>query len=300
MDRVRPSVSARDRGEQGRRPHAGERGEGVPRRRRAGAGRAAQPQARSLRPHRGGPQDDGDGARLRRRVRAEGAPRSVRESGRCHRHPVRRGARVAGRAGARDADAAQGRARGEDEAGRAGHAAAARAGQLGSAAQGRRGGACDRRGRARARRRARAVVGRGQRGAGRNRAGGVLDGRQGDRADRLARSDHRGRRSRRAQAARPQARRSGRHPPRHRRTRRTGKVRFISKTASPATRTYRVDVEIPNSGRLHPGRHHRRGDGAAGADAGGARAALGADLLVERASSACARSTTPTRSRSFP
>ena len=106
---------------------------------RAGAGRAAQPQARALRPHRGGPQDDGDGARLRRRVRAEGAPRPVRQAGRRHRHPVRRGARVAGRAGARHADAAQGRARGEDEAGRAGHAAAARAGQLGSAAQGRRG-----------------------------------------------------------------------------------------------------------------------------------------------------------------
>ena len=77
-------------------------------------------------------------------------------------------------------------------------------------------GARDRRGGARARRRACALVGRGQRGAGRNRAGGVLDGRQGDRADRLARSDHRGRRGRRAQAARPQARRSGRHPPRHR------------------------------------------------------------------------------------
>ena len=26
-----------------------------------------------------------------------------------------------------------------------------------------------------------------------------------------------------------------------------GKIRFISKTASPATRTYRVDVEIPNA-----------------------------------------------------
>ena len=104
LDCVRSPVSARDGREQGRGPHRGERREGVPRRRRAGAGRAAQPQARSLRPHRGGPQDDGDGARLRRRVRAEGAARPARERGRRDRHPVRRSARVAGRAGARHAD----------------------------------------------------------------------------------------------------------------------------------------------------------------------------------------------------
>ena len=63
---------------------------------------------------------------------------------------------------------------------------------------------------------------------------------------------------------------------------RKGKIRFVSKTASQATRTYRVEVEIAERRRRHPGRHHRRGRVPLAPVAGDARAALGADLLVER------------------
>ena len=38
-----------------------------------------------------------------------------------------------------------------------------------------------------------------------------------------------------------------------------GTVRFISPTASKQTRTYRVDVELPNADRRDPRRGHRRG-----------------------------------------
>ena len=89
----------------------------------------------------------------------------------------------------------------QHEAGRAGHLAEARSRQPRNAIQGRRSRARCRRSRARARRDARAVVGRGQRCAGRDRAGGVLDAGQGDRADRRARSDPRRGRGRRAPAA---------------------------------------------------------------------------------------------------
>ncbi len=37
-----------------------------------------------------------------------------------------------------------------------------------------------------------------------------------------------------------------------------GKVRFVSKTASQTTRTYRVEVELAESKRCHPGWHHGR------------------------------------------
>ena len=60
----------------------------------------------------------------------------------------------------------------------------------------------------------------------------------------------------------------------------TGRVRFVSKSASQTTRTYRVEVEIDESRRRDSGRHHRRGCHSAGAGAGDAGAALGADLLV--------------------
>ena len=64
--------------------------------------------------------------------------------------------------------------------------------------------------------------------------------------------------------------------------RRRGKVRYVSPSASQTTRTYRVEVEIPNRGFRDPGRHHRRGGDPARPDAGYAHSAFGADLLVRR------------------
>ena len=63
----------------------------------------------------------------------------------------------------------------------------------------------------------------------------------------------------------------------------TGKVRFISKTASATTRTYRVDVEVPNAdGSIPDGSRPR--SRSRSRPSGNARAALGADLLVGRRS----------------
>ena len=59
-----------------------------------------------------------------------------------------------------------------------------------------------------------------------------------------------------------------------------GKVRFISKSASQGTRTYRVEVEIPNADAYIPDGITCRGRGPARAGAGGARPALGADVFV--------------------
>ena len=67
---------------------------------------------------------------------------------------------------------------------------------------------------------------------------------------------------------------------------------------APTTRTYRVDVEIPNADGAIPDGITAEVDDSARAGAGGARAALGADLLVGAASSACASSMPATRSRS--
>ena len=60
----------------------------------------------------------------------------------------------------------------------------------------------------------------------------------------------------------------------------SGKVRFISKTASASHANLSGRCGSPERGRLDPGRHHRRGRDPAHARAGNARAALGADLLV--------------------
>ena len=62
----------------------------------------------------------------------------------------------------------------------------------------------------------------------------------------------------------------------------TGEIRYVSKTASQTTRTYRVEVETRQSRRQHSRRHHRGGDGAHGAGAGRAHCALGLDLLGRR------------------
>ena len=63
-----------------------------------------------------------------------------------------------------------------------------------------------------------------------------------------------------------------------------GRLRYVAKTASATTRTYRVEVEMPNPEQRDSGRHHRRSRDPDGAGAGDARAALGADLLVGRRS----------------
>ena len=39
----------------------------------------------------------------------------------------------------------------------------------------------------------------------------------------------------------------------------SGKIRFVAKTASQTTRTYRVEVELRQPRRRDSGRHHRRG-----------------------------------------
>ncbi len=61
-----------------------------------------------------------------------------------------------------------------------------------------------------------------------------------------------------------------------------GNVRFVAKTASQTTRTYRVEIEIAQCRRPDSRRHHRRGVGADGAGAGVAGSALGAHLLLGR------------------
>ena len=135
--------------------------------------------------------------------------------------------------------------------------------------------------------------------AGRNRTGGVLDGGQGDRADRLARSDPRGGRGRGAQAARPQARRSRPRSASSPATRRRARSASSPRPRARRTRTYRVDVEIPNADGYIPDGITAEVTVPLTPVAGDARAALGADLLVGRRCSACARSTPPTRWRSF-
>ena len=62
----------------------------------------------------------------------------------------------------------------------------------------------------------------------------------------------------------------------------TGKIRFVAKTASQTTRTYRVEIELPNADAADPRRDHRRGCGTAGTGVGDADSPLGADLLLGR------------------
>ena len=142
------------------------------------------------------------------------------------------------------------------------------------------------------------MVGHRHRRAGRGRAGGVLDGRHGDR-DRSSRSIRCWRWSRSPSASSPASRsarrpRSGWSPARAR----TGKIRFVAKTASQTTRTYRVEVEIAERRRHDSGRHHRGSVAAARAGAGDAHAALGADLLLGRRPRRAHRRCATTSSRS--
>ena len=228
---------------------------------------------------------------------AEGAPRLAREEGRRHRRAVRRGARGAGRAGAGAGRAAQDRARSQAAADRDQRRAAARARQPRSAAQGRRGRARGRRGRARPRRHTApwdGVITEVSRG----RHVGLRLRRQGDRADRRARSDAGGGRGVRAQARRRQGRRHGRGAAGHRPDR-EGRIRYVSKSASPTTRTYRVEVEMPNADGAIPDGITAEVAHPAGADAGDARAALGADLLVGRRLGVRTVDARATRSASF-
>ena len=151
------------------------------------------------------------------------------------------------------------RARGQARADRERHDAAARARQSRGAAQGGRSRARRRRGRARPRHRARAVVRRRHRRRGRGRPGRVLVRRPRDRA-RSSRSIRCWRWSRWPSASSPASRsatppRCGSSPAR----RASGRIRFVSKTASPTTRTYRVEVEVAQRRRRDSGRHHRRG-----------------------------------------
>ena len=60
----------------------------------------------------------------------------------------------------------------------------------------------------------------------------------------------------------------------------TGKVRFISRTASASTRTYRVDVEVPNADGSIPDGITAEVAIPLAAVSGNAGAALGADVLV--------------------
>ena len=131
-------------------------------------------------------------------------------------------------------------------------------------------------------------------------AGGVLVRRQGDRADRGARSDAGRGRGVRAQARRHQGRRHGRGAAGHRRDRSTAGFATCRRSASATTRTYRVEVELPNADGAIPDGITAEVTIPLAPVAGDARAALGVDLSRPRASSACALSTTRTWSASSP
>ena len=75
-----------------------------------------------------------------------------------------------------------------------------------------------------------------------------------------------------------------------------GRVRFVSKSASAADPHLSRRGRDQERRRRHSGRHHCGSRSSAGAGAVNARAALGADLLVRQAISACASSTTTARS----
>ena len=64
----------------------------------------------------------------------------------------------------------------------------------------------------------------------------------------------------------------------------SGRIRFVAKTASQTTRTYRVEIELPNPDGKIPDGITAEVSYAAGAGAGDARAALGADLFLGRQS----------------
>ena len=137
MDSVRASHSARIRGEQSRASGGRNKDrEAIPRGGHRHQRGVAQPQARSVRPHRGRPQ----GRELRPHQRPApgiaGSPRLDREERRHHRHPVGRCARGAGAAGQGAARAAHDRTGCEAAAGCDQRHSAAGAQQLGSAAQG--------------------------------------------------------------------------------------------------------------------------------------------------------------------
>ena len=133
----------------------------------------------------------------------------------------------------------------------------------------------------RAQRHSRAVVGRRQRRAGRGRAGGVLDAGQGNRADRLDRSDPRGGRGRGAQSARRS------------RSAMPAEIRLVTGTDGAAARSAssprpraRARAPTGSTSRFRmptatiPDGITAEVDDSARAGAGGARAALGADVLV--------------------
>ena len=62
----------------------------------------------------------------------------------------------------------------------------------------------------------------------------------------------------------------------------SGKIRFVAKTATQTTRTYRVEVELPNPDGAIPDGITAEVAHSGGGDAGGAGAALGADHRVDR------------------
>jgi multidrug efflux system membrane fusion protein len=80
----------------------------------------------------------------------------------------------------------------------------------------------------------------------------------------------------------------------------SGKIRFVAKTASQTTRTYRVEIELPECRRQDPGRHYGRGRHAAVAVAGNTHRALRAHRFPRTAISAYAPSAPTTRSSSCP
>ena len=245
--------------------------------------RAAQPQARAVRPHRGGP------ARSMVTARTGGVLTELR---------VRRGARV--EKGdiiavlsdeAREAQVAQAkalvtqrtdRARRQAQADRERHAAEARAGQSRSAAQGGGGGAGHGRGRARPRRRARAVVAA---------SSPTLPVEVGQAAFSMA-----GREIAQIVALDPmlavvevaERKLAGV------KVGDTAEVRLVTGETAIGQDPFRRQDREPDHahlsgrgrnaepGRRDPGRHHRRGRDAARAGAGDARAALGADVLFGR------------------
>ena len=63
-----------------------------------------------------------------------------------------------------------------------------------------------------------------------------------------------------------------------------GKIRFVSKSASQTTRTYRVEAELKNADGAIPDGITAEVYAAACADAADARCAFGADILVGRRS----------------
>ena len=191
---------------------------------------------------------------------------------------------------------AQGRARSAPQADRAGHLAAARRRQPGIAVPHGGRGAGRGRGRARPRRDPRAVGRHHHRCAGRRRPADVAG--QGDRATGLARSDARHRRGLRAQARRRQGRRrgedqAGRRPDRARARALRVEVGAAPPRAPTASRS-RSTTPTARSPTASPARCML----SLAPVAGGARAALVADVLVGRRTRRARRQRRRTWSRS--